>query len=662
MRFKHQAALCSAFLCVGSSLARAAETPESDHEHVESIVVTVSPLARAADELAVPVTVVDREHLLEHVGSTLGETLELEPGITTSGFAPGASRPIIRGQNDFRVRILENGIGTHDVSVLSADHGLPINPLAQQRIEVVRGPATLRYGGGAIAGVVNAINDRVPRSLPDRAIGGEVLAVYGYNGNQRDAGFLLDGGAGSFAWHVDAVSRDSTDFDLPDDPGEEPFSDTDGYSMSAGAAWVGEGGRLGFSVARFANEYGIPAPAGDPLSIDLERERYALEADWRTPLRGVDSIVLRAALTDYDHAEIENGVEVGSTFDNREWELRAEALHTPLGRFSGALGLHLMHRDLEASGEGSELLAPSDTRGWALYLLESIELAERTMLEIGARVENTRLEGTGFDERKRTREFHPLSGSLGLVFRPSDESSVGLTLSGTQRAPDTLELFARGPHEATETFEIGDPGLDEETSLSADLSLRLRRERWSAEWSLFYTRYEHFIFGSFSGRRVDEDGNPDPGGLLELLYARNDATFYGTELSGHLDLMQHRGGVLGLDALFDFVRARLDDGNVPRIPPIRWGAGVYYSHPRLALRLGFHRAEKQERLGDLETETGAYTFLNASLSVPLGDSGLELSITGTNLLDEKARNHVSFKKGDVVLPGRGVRIGVRGVF
>jgi iron complex outermembrane receptor protein len=659
-------AVLGALLGVSPAPLFASDTPKPGHEHEEEIVVTATPLDRSPDELAIPVDSFDREHLLEHLGSSLGETLAREPGITTTGFAPGASNPVVRGQGSFRVRTLENGIGTHDVSMLSDDHGVPANPLVSRRVEVIRGPATLRYGGGAIAGAIDSLSDRVPGRLRERPIEGDLFAAYGTNANTRDGAFLLDGSTDELAWHLDGMSRDSNDYHLPSDR-DEFNTETDGYSLAAGGAWIGERGRLGFGYARFADVYGIPAPEdpAEPITIDLESDRYMLEGDLDEPLPGLSAVRLRGAFTDYQHDELEGGAIVGSSFDNQQYEGRLEFLHEPLGQATGALGLHVGKRDLEASGEGGELLSPSKTRMVGLYLFEELPLAQRWTLQVGARAERSELEGTDIADIAHERRFYPLSGSAGVVFDLSDSTSLGFTATASQRAPDTLELFARGPHHASETFEIGDPRLDEERVYSLDLGLRSQRESFSGSISVFYMDYSNFTWGRFTGNSWNEDGTgpfPDLSGeLREVMFSQADAWFYGGEIEGHADLFALAGGMLGLDGSADYVRAEVDHENVPRIPPLRLGAGVYFSHPHWRARVGVRRVEEQDRVGAFETETGAYTMLDASLVVPLGDH-LELSLTGSNLDDEAARNHVSLKKEDVILAGRDVRIALRGSF
>lgn len=664
---------CLAYGLSHSSVASDVHDPGEEHREIEEVVVTASPLDRSGDELAVPVSTVRREHLLAHPGSSLGETLAREPGIVTTGFAAGASRPVIRGQDAFRVQILENGIGAHDVSAVSPDHGVPVNPLTAQRVEIVRGPAAVRYGGGALGGVVNSLTNRVPRAMPERRLEGELLAAYGFGARQRDAAFLLEGGRGPLAWHLDGVSRDSDDYDVAGGPEDElDFTAADGYSLAAGGAWIGGRGRLGAAVARFANVYGIPGPEDPdaPASIDLDKTYWELEGELRAPAPGFETLRFRGAASDYMHDEVVEGEGIVAAFDNDEWEARLELVHAPAAGLTGAVGLHARRRDLEARGEGAEFLLPTDTWTRAAFLFEEVALGDCARLQLGGRVEETRVEGTPSTGGRRTRHFHPLGASAGVVLELGSSVDLGLTVAALQRAPDPVELYARGPHEATGTFEIGDPGLDEERARNVDLTLRGAWRRLDAELGAFYTDYDGYVFGELSGRTCDEAGSCFAGDveeLDELRYVQRDVAFYGGELSGNLELLDLGSGHLGLDFQADFVRARLArGGNLPRIPPLRYGLGLHYGGDRLQARLGFLRTTTQHRSAEGERDTGGSTSVDAYVRYRLLDAGegraLDLSASGTNLFDDDGRNHVSFKKDDVVMPARNVRLGVHGRF
>lgn len=668
MRF---ALVLSAFVAIALPYSSpAAEPPHPEREVDDEIVVTASPIQRSPDELAVPVNALDRDHIVSHLGTTLGESLDREVGVTTSGFAPGASRPIIRGQDSFRVRVLENGLGTADVSAISGDHGVPVNPLAAQRVEVIRGPATLRYGGGAIAGAVNVLTNLVPRPAAE-PWSGELFLGWGSVADEGNVAAQLDGAFGPIALHANGLLRRSGDYDLPGRDARQENTDTAVGSIGAGAAFIGESGRIGGGYQYFENDYGISEP-GEPTppSIELRSRNVDVEADYAFDAGPLEEIRFRGRYSDYGHEELV-AREVVSKFRADTFEGRIEALHAPLfDGGEGALGLHALVRDFEARGEGAELLAPTETSSLAGYLFESFLVGDRVSVELGGRAESTRVRGRTAAGGRRHRSFVPLSGALQVLGAVVPAVDLGLNLAVSQRAPDALELFAMGPHEADETFQLGDPSADEETSYTAELLLRGDFEPVSLEANLFYTYYEGFLFGRLTGNTRDEDGTQfldDSGELRELVYTQEDAHFYGFELAGEATLLELAAGSVGLDAQMDFVRARLDAGpNVPRIPPLRFGAGIFFAGDGLRARVGFLRFEAQNRAGDFETETSGYTFLDASLAVRLlGDVGrpsVELVVAGDNLTDARARSAVSFKKEDQRLPGRALRLGLRGYF
>jgi iron complex outermembrane recepter protein len=649
---------------------RAVVSHAADRALIEEIVVTDSPLVHGRDELATPVDQLRRDDIIQNLGTTLGETLRSIPGVTNSGFSAGASRPVIRGQDAFRTDVLESGLSTQDVSRLSPDHAVPVNPLAAQSIEVIRGPATLRYGGGASAGVVNAITNRVPKRTSDTLATGEAVGIYGSNADAGNSAALLDGGAplagglGEIGWHLDGVYWRSDDYENgAGDIQEGTF--TEGWTASPGIAYFFDEGRLGFSYTGVDSRYGIPED--EPVSIDMRTDRWRFEGDLDEPSRGLRSLEVRGVYSSYRHDEIAEG-EIGQTFHNDEFDGRLEALHESLFGFIGALGLHGKTQKLEAGGEAEEFLAPSETTTAALYLFEERNLTDALHAELGLRVEGVWVEGTPIDGAERTRSFAPISGSFALVGHSSDAWTIGATASASQRAPSQVELYARGPHEATGTFEIGDPDFEEETSYSGELRIKGELDPLRVELAGFTTYYDDFIYGEVTGVRVDEEGIPDPSGDLDQLFYRSRSTiFAGGEATAAADLWQQWGGVFGTAAQIDYVRARFTSGDgdrdVPRITPLRWGAEVYYEHDRFDGRFGFLRTEDQQHTSRDEFATDSFTMLHLSARYRLAmlrDLGqLELGLSARNLLDEEARNAVSFNKGDVLLPGRDVRVSLR---
>lgn len=650
------------------------EHPHDDHGVTETIVVTATPLEHDRDELSVPVDRIERDELIEHLGSTLGETLDHIPGIASTGFAAGASRPVVRGQDAYRTEVLEDGLRTQDVSRESPDHAVPVNPLAAERIEVVRGPATLRYGGGASAGVVNVITNRVPDRLPtEEGISGEVFGGIGLVAGERDLAASLEGASGQLAWHADGLFRLADDYTIPndDEPDTQAGTFLETWMGSAGAAWIGERGRLGASYTRLENDYGIPDD--EPVEIDMSTDRFRFEGDLFDPLPGIREARVRGVYSDYQHDEVADG-EIGQTYRNEEFEGRLELLHEPLLGLTGAFGLYGSHRDFRGEGEAEEFLAPTETRTVAAYLFEELPLGADSHLELGFRVEHTNVEGTDVDGVHREFDFVPLSGALGLVTEPTTWLTIGANASVSQRAPSQVELLARGPHEATETFELGNSDLREETSYTGEVRFELKPTRGRLETAFFVTQYDDYIFAALTGATVDEEGLPVAPGddALDLLrYVNRDALFWGTEVAGELDVFELPCGRFGIDGRFDYVRARFDSRgefgsrDLPRIVPIRWGGGVWFRSEATDARIGFLRTEAQEKIGAFEEPTASYTHLNASLTHRLlvADTvPLELSVTARNLTDVRGRNHLAFNKEEVLLPGRAIRFGVRARF
>jgi len=660
---------CAALLLVGVSTA-AAQDHAHDHDHpehpeVERIVVTATPLAHSRDELASPIQRLGREEILDRAGSTLGETLSRIPGVTTSGFSGGASRPIIRGQNAFRTEVLEDGLTTQDVSRLSPDHAVPINPLSAQSIEVVRGPATLRYGGGAVAGVINTITGRVPQRLADSPVLGEVAAYYGDNEDDASVALLAEGSNGSFGWHADGAFQRSDDYRTGADD-RQRGTHRQGGSASVGGAWFGDGLRIGAGYAHFRNDYGIPESDAD-VAVEMDTNRYRIEADSELPGRWFKQLRIVGVYSDYEHLERADGV-VGQRFDNNEFEGRAELHHTEWSGFSGALGVTARHRDFAAGGEAAEFLAPTETRQFAAYLFEERSLSsvlDGLNTQFGLRVEHTRVEGTPSGAAQRAREFVPVSGSLAFVWNALEAWTVGTTAAISQRPPADVELFARGAHEATGTFELGNVNLSEETAFTGELRIAADYDRLRFEVASFLSHYDGYIFGALTGVAVGPDA------LDELLYQASDARFYGGEFVLEADLAELAGGSLQFDGQLDWVRARfvsdrhVGDRDVPRIPPLRWGAGLSYRSERLRGRIGFLRSERQQYTGTNELGVGAYTLVDLRIGYRFdvgSRDGVELYFDAQNLADAAARNPVAFNKDEVRLRGRLLRVGLTGSF
>ncbi|MEM1138810.1 MAG: TonB-dependent receptor [Pseudomonadota bacterium] len=672
-------------LSIGATSAQPADpapTPVGD-----GIVVTATPLERTTDEVAAPITVFGRDDIVRGSAPTLGALLKDELGVTHSSFAPGASRPIIRGLDNFRIRIQENGIGTHDVSALSEDHAITVDPLSATQVEVIRGPATLRYGSEAIGGLVSVLNNRIPQSAPEKGYEGEVYGAFDSVSDGFEGSAMVDFAVGQFAGHLDAFARDSDDYDIPDDDDTQANTFVESSGISGGGSFLFDNGFIGASVSYFDSEYGIPgeeAVARD-LFLDMEQTKVSAAAEFYDLGSVVDTFRVQAGYSDYTHDEVRGDTGfVGSTFDNEVFEARTEVVHAPIGLFEGAIGLQGSTRDLSSSGEGGELIAPATDDRLALFVFEEVALSEGVVLQMGGRVEHVEVDGFGvrvntftpapgteIDDFGRDEDlsFTPISASASLLFDVANATKLGVTAQYVERAPSLLELFAKGPHESTETFEIGDPDLDKETAISLELTAKKTTGAVRYEAAAFYTEFEDFIFkrltGVECGEEFDTCGVEDE--LTQVVYSAEDATFTGLELAGEWDAFSLHGGILGLSARFDMVRAEFDDsGDVPRIPPMRFGVGTYYTNGGFNSAIDLLIADEQDDTAEFESETKGYIDLTASASYVFeqegSDTSFEVGLVGTNLLDDDIRNHSSFKKEDVLQPGASVRLFGRVVF
>jgi iron complex outermembrane receptor protein len=635
---------------------------QADHAaELEEVVVTASPIGDP-DRLATISGSVNRDQLLRSGSNTIADALAQLPGVASSGFAAGAGRPVIRGMDANRVRMLEDGIGSFDVSDVGPDHGVPLDPLVAERVEVVRGAATLRYGSQAIGGVVNAISNRVPLHMAEATRAGEVTGGLGSVADSRDFSGQFNVRAGEWAMHADGFGRHADDYDTPLGPMTNSWLRGGGGAL--GGAWIGEDIRLGLGAVRHESRYGIP---GEDAYIDMKQNKLSLRSSFDIDAGPWRKLTVDAGGADYEHSERdEDGVAL-ATFKDDEWEARAEIVSGSWGFLSEtAFGAQLQQRDFSALGEGANYLSPTRTRNRALFGFAESRLGQQLRIQFGARVESVEVAGTPASDLAMTREFTPVSASVGMVFDPGAQWRMGLALSSSARAPAQTELFARGAHEATATWEIGLPSMRLERAGSAELSLRWRGARVHADGALWITDFRNYIHGALTGRSCSEEGDCVMGAgrdLSELLYTQRGALFRGAEGHAEIELLQHAGGDLHLELLADMVRARLDDGAgpVPRLPPWRVGAGLRWQGTSLDVGVSVKRSGAQKRIGAQESPTAGFTNVDVQLAwrpwrrYP----HIELGLWGHNLTDSLQRNAVALNKDEVVAPGRNIRLAFR---
>ena len=676
-----------------SPVAKPAQAPGSGALGPASDTVpSIQPLPGSlivVDDAFAPVTVATQGEIMASPGSTLTDTLQTKPGITGSTFAAGANRPVIRGLDNYRVRVQENGIGAHDVSALSEDHAIPFDPYSADRVEVVRGPATLRYGSQAIGGVVAVENNRIPTFVPPRGFSAEIRGGLTSVDNGKDGAFKVTAGVNGIVVHADAFKRDAGDYDTPRGKQANTFVESEGFAVGMSHVW--SSGFVGVSFSRMASVYGIPFDmSADPADIeatkiDMQQDRIQSKGEWRVRSGGIDAIRFWFGASDYSHDEviIAEGI-VGTRFKNAEQEGRVEVQHMPvatgLGVLTGAVGIQGGHRKTHAFAVDEPvagLLDPARTQSIAAFIFEELQLAPKLRLQAAGRIEQTKVDGRGIVDFDSTvadlnaqqgfqgeRTFVPGSASVGLLYQLPLGVVARLTGQYVERAPDAAELFSKGVHEATETFEVGNPFLTKEKATTVELGFKKATGALRFDASVYHTKFNGFIFKNKAATAACDDQGDCTGATDELFLAtieQRDSTFYGTEIAAQYDVAPIWRGVWGVDGQYDFVHATFEGGgNVPRIPPHRLGAGLFYRDSNWFARVGLLHAFDQTRLALGETETSGYTLVSADLAYTTKldaaqRTELTLGLKGENLANDDVRNHVSFKKDEVLLPGASVR-------
>ncbi len=642
---------------------------------IDELVVTASPLPRTASQLARAVSVLEGKELLQDQQPTIGQTVAGLPGVSATWYGPGASRPVVRGLSGPRVLGLENTLSTLDVASASDDHAVSLDPLAVTEVEILRGPASLRFGPGAVGGIVNTIDGRLPTRPAEAAFGGSVQARGASVNGSFSGAAVLDGGAGPLAWHLSGSGMTSGDTQIPGyarsaelrqreplPPGEkEPYGtlpnsavETNGFS--AGLAWVGDGFHLGAAPSLFQSDYGVVAEPN--VTIDLTQKRLDLGGAIEDPLAFLHELALDARLVDYVHTELE-GDEVGTRFNNRGYDLRVEALHERLGLIEGAAGFQSLRSDLAALGEEA-FLPPSVAQAEGLFVIEEVDLSPLSV-ELGGRLDGTRVDSSGGEVFGPPVERSLVTGNiaLGLLWDAPAEQNLALYLSWMQRPPNAEELYAHGPHIALDRFEIGDPNLGSEDSLG--ISVGEIGNFGPIDWSLsaFYTDFSRFLTLFPNGQIED--------GLPVEVFAAVPARFAGGEAELAWHVFDDAESALHFAGRVDGVHARQTDTGepLPRIPPARLGATVTWERGPAQVELDMLHAFAQDDVPPGVLPTAGYTMLDLELSwefEAIGPVKPLLFFAIMNLLDAEARDAASFLKDIAPLPGRNFTGGVQMTF
>ena len=717
--YKQTLFMSAAALAVLTPLAAAAQQEELQHafpHQADEIVVTASPLERTVKETIIGTSVVNKEELARNFQNTVAETISREPGVSTTYFGAAASRPVIRGLGEDRIRVLDNGIGAFDASVASPDHAVAIDPSSAERVEIVRGASTLLYGSSAAGGVVNVISGRIPTEVPEGGFDatgtvGLSTADDGFEGSGAFDLKLGEIGGGSLVLHGDGFYREAEDYDIPgfaeserlraeeaaeeaeeggdDDDDEEdeafgvlPNSFYETRGASGGLSWIGERGYFGVSGTVIDSEYGIPGgkkkkkeeeegeeeeaeEEEEGVFIDLRQRRIDLAGEYRFD-GWIEKASLRLGYADYEHTEFEAPGEPGTIFSNEGWEGRMELVNREIQAFGGVIrgaqGVQFRLREFSAVGEEA-FIPESESRQYGFFALQEYSNGP-WRVDLGARYEHTSQDGIETEEvlaEDTERSFDSFSVSGGVGYRPTEAVFLGVNGFRTERAPSTEELFSNGPHLATNSFDVGDPDLDEEVATGVEATFRYTVERFRFSVNGFYTSYDDFILFNDTGLE-DEDED-----LPIFQFEAVDATFHGFEAEAEAELFRMGGVDVHGDVGVDYVRATRDGGvdeDLPRIPALSAVIGVEARHEYGDLRFELEAVADQEDVAAFERPTDGYELLNLYATVrPLGaDSPFAVRMTATNLTDEEARVHTSFLKDTVPLRGRNFRIALTADF
>ena len=666
-----------------------ASPPQSDDFHTDKEIVVTAPYVERLDILS-GTSVLSGEKLAAETQGQIGDMLTSLPGVSATSFGPGASRPVLRGFQGNRVSVLTDGIGNIDASNTSADHAVTIDALTTERIEVLRGPAVLLFGGQAVGGAVNVIDKRIPRAVPEEAVHIDAQLGYASAAREYSGGASIDVPLGDrFVVHVDgsyrnsdnlriggfllspSLRREALDFAaeqsmlgnsteaanataLAGSRGILPNSGVETWSAGAGAAFIDDGGNLGVSFNIYDTNYGIAErpefgaePEEDGVSIDLRQYRFDLRGEVELGNGLFDKLRVRTGYANYQHVELEGG-EVGTVFLSKAIETRLELTQNAKNGWRGASGLQYQTRDFEAIGEEA-FVPPTRTDQLGVFTLQEFDLGGAEA-EIALRFDRANLEAQSLGIE---RKFNNVSAAVGIGYNIGD-LKLGANISRTGRAPSVEELFSNGPHIATQSFEIGDPLLRSERSWNGEIYARYDSTRLDFSATVYANRFNSFIYESETGTIQDD--------LPVFQYFQRKARVWGVEAEASAMLGGFGGFPLVVDGVADYVRTSIrGEGPAPRIPPLRLLGGVELQSGNLDLRGEVEWTDDQNRVASFETITEGFTMVNAAITWrPFGrDQNIAIIAAANNIFDVEARRAASFTKDFVPLSGRDFRITAR---
>lgn len=658
---------------------------------LNTIQVQAHPLVQTAADFAVADHVVDQKALSERA-TTIGDALADELGVYSNQFGSGASRPVIRGQDGPRVKVLQHASETADVSTLSPDHAVTVDPILAKQVEVIRGPSTLLYGAGTVGGLVNVTDQKIPMQMPEDGLEGTVGLRYNTGSDEKLASAGVTAAVGeNFALRVEGAKRKANDYIAPDYVVEEPHGDhvhihkerrvgntfAEGQTVNIGGSWIHDRGFVGLSYSNRQDQYGLPGHSheyhgceihGDHFHcpkpseaehdheetagpwVDLKSERYEVRTELEQPFAGFEKLRAHASFTDYEHDELEES-EVISNFKSKGYDARLELVHVPVAGWEGVIGTQLSQQKINLSApeshghdehddEGHEhvdyaghnhdvLMADTKTRKYSLFALEHKQFGD-VHVELGARVEHQKVK---VDSEQKDYSGTGVSASAAANWEFASDYKLSVVGSHQQRLPLAQELYADGLHFATNTYEIGNPDLDKETSNNLELGLHYEGDQLDYHVHVYHNWFDDYIYGE----TIAQKGN-----LRGVQYTQDKARFYGTEAqAGYQINDMYKISVFG-----DYVRGKIESENAPRVPAGRLGTKVEadFADGWSALAEYYH-VFNQDKIASYEDETQGYNMVNVGLSYAnsIADkNAYRVYFKANNLLDDQVYSHTSF--------------------
>ena len=665
--------------------------------NIQEIPVTANPLNLTSSELVTPAHVVNGQALQALNASSLGETLKKVPGINNSAWGSHVGQPVIRGMSKNRIKILSNGMKVNDVSAVSSDHQVATDSISADQIEIIRGPASIIYGGGSIGGIINIIDHRIHDEFTD-GIAGQYDLSQGGPGRETSNAFSADYGTKGMMLHFDGYKRDSKNLKIPGKSVSRKLAAAEGFARnkngkdtlnssyndshggSLGISYVFDDGHTGFAFSN--NRMGYGNPVEDGARFDLNSDRYDYVYEISDLTANVDKFKVKVGYGDYDHQEIEPDGAIGTEFMQKNAEGKFEFIHSFLSDSPGVIGVDLGTTRF-TKDKGDALIANNHSKHASLYLLESFLVGEKKFT-VGFRQGHTRYysndfvsddgctvaysegiacaasggsEGaTNFDDY--VASYNTSNFSIGSLSQITSDWLLRFNLSHSQRAPSHNELFSYGTHHATETVEQGSRALDKERSTSIDAAFEWSHDDKNFSITPYFTRFNSYIalLNSGSTQHHIHEGEEESEALPVYSYKNIPAEFYGLELQGGFALADH----YSINVWGDHVRAKnKDGGDLPRIPALRFGAGISGQWKNFSSNLDFTWVSDQTKIASYELKTDGYTDLSLDMKYRLPfKKTVSFFIKADNLLDEEKRDHASFIKDQVLSGGRSIHGGV----